>query len=80
MKMARRMERETGKDGSRSVLDLLFIPIGALIEHVVTARWTAKCLIWYALTGMPRPRFEAGPDASSGPTRVSRLDSVLDRP
>lgn len=54
MKMERRMEKEEGKDGSRSVLDLLFIPIGALIEHVTMTRWTTKSdlvsLDWNAST------------------------------
>lgn len=58
MKMKRRMGKEEGKeegkDGSRSVLDLLFIPIGALIEHVTMTRWTTKSdlvsLDWNAST------------------------------
>lgn len=68
--------KEEGMNGSRSVPDLLFIPIGALIEPVSMARSRAKPDTF----NFSRPRFEAGRDALSCPTRVSRLCSLLDRP
>lgn len=73
--------KEAGRNGSDSVLDLLFIPIRALIEHVAMARWRGSG---------PRDRFLTG---SSGPrflklnrmhdlVRLEYLDrsSLLDRP